>query len=43
VYKVLVGKPDSKRSLEYLGADGKIILKCIFRKYGGCGPDLFGS
>jgi hypothetical protein len=29
----LKGKPErNKRHLEYLGVDGKIILKCIFKK-----------
>jgi hypothetical protein len=32
-YRVLVGKPDRKSHLEDLGMDGRIILKCIFKKW----------
>jgi len=32
VYRVLVGKPESKRQHGRPGVDGKIILRCIFRK-----------
>jgi hypothetical protein len=35
VYRVLVGKPEGKRTLENLGAVGSIILKYIFRKWNG--------
>jgi len=34
VYRVLVGKPEGKRPLEDPGADGKIILRWVFRKWG---------
>jgi len=32
VYRVLVGQPEGKSHLEDPGADGRIILRCIFRK-----------
>jgi len=32
-YRVLVGKPEGKRPLVRLGADGRIILRWIFRKW----------
>jgi hypothetical protein len=32
VYKILIGQPDGKRTLEDLGLGGKIILKWISRK-----------
>jgi hypothetical protein len=33
-YKILVGKPERKRDhAEYLGVDGKIILKWILEKW----------
>ena len=32
VYRVLVGKPETKNHLGDLGVEGKIILRCIFRK-----------
>jgi hypothetical protein len=31
-YIILVGKPEGKRPLGTVGIDGRIILKCIFRK-----------
>jgi hypothetical protein len=34
VYRVLVGKPERKRSLEDTGLDGKIILRWIVKKWG---------
>jgi hypothetical protein len=33
VYRVLVGKPESKRPLGRQSVDGKIILRWIFRKW----------
>jgi len=33
VYRVLVGKPEGKRPLGRPGADGRIILRWIFRKW----------
>jgi hypothetical protein len=30
-YKVLVGNPDGKRPFGRLGAEGRIILKCIIK------------
>jgi hypothetical protein len=33
-HKIVVGKPERKRSLEDLGVGGMIILKCIFFNYG---------
>jgi len=33
VYRVLVGKPKGKRPLEDPGADGRIILRWILRKW----------
>jgi hypothetical protein len=33
VYRVLVGKPKSKRPLGRRGVDGKIILRWIFRNW----------
>ena len=35
VYRVLVGKPEEKRPLGRPSVDGKIILRCIFRKWEG--------
>jgi len=32
IYRVLVGKPEGKNHLEDPGIDGRIILRCIFRK-----------
>jgi hypothetical protein len=32
-YKILVGKPEGKRPLGYLGIDGKIILKKILKAW----------
>jgi len=32
VYRVLVGKPEGKNHLGDPGVDGRIILRCIFRK-----------
>jgi len=34
VYRVLVGKSEERNHLQDLGLDGRIILKCIFRKWG---------
>jgi len=36
VYRVLVGKPEGKNHLGDTGADGRIILRWIFRKWNGC-------
>ena len=33
VYRVLMGKPEGKRSLGRGGVDGRVILIWIFRKY----------
>jgi hypothetical protein len=33
VYRVLVGKPDERDHLEDPGIDGRIILRCIFKKW----------
>jgi hypothetical protein len=36
VYRVLIGKPEGKRDhLENPGVDGRIILRCIVKRYGG--------
>jgi hypothetical protein len=32
-YKILVGRPEGKSSLEDIGIDGRIILKWITKKY----------
>jgi hypothetical protein len=32
-YRALVGRPQGKNYLEYLGVDGRIILKRIFKKW----------
>jgi uncharacterized protein (UPF0128 family) len=34
-YMVLVGKPEGKSHLEDLRIDGRIILKCIYKKWNG--------
>jgi hypothetical protein len=31
-YKVSAGRPEGKKHFKYLGVDGRIILKCIFKK-----------
>jgi hypothetical protein len=33
VYRVLVGKPEGKNHLGDPGVDGRIILRCTFRKW----------
>jgi len=44
VYRVLVGKGDGRNHLEDPGADGKIILRLIFRSgISGHGLDRCGS
>ena len=35
VHKVLVGKPDGKKALGDQDVDGRMILRCIFRKWEG--------
>jgi hypothetical protein len=35
VHRMLVGKPEGKRPLEDQDLDGRIILRCIFRKLEG--------
>jgi hypothetical protein len=32
-YRVLVGEPEGKNHLEDPGIDGRIILRCVFRKW----------
>ena len=32
-YRILVGKPGERDHLEYLGVDGRIILKWIFKQW----------
>jgi len=32
-YRILVGKPERKNHLEDPGVDGRIRLRCIFRKW----------
>jgi hypothetical protein len=32
-YGILVGKPEGRDNFEYLGVDGRIILKWIFKKW----------
>jgi hypothetical protein len=32
---VLMERPDGKSHLEYLGVDGKVIIKWIFKKWNG--------
>jgi hypothetical protein len=40
----LVGKYEGSNYSEYIGVDGRIILKGIFlNRVGGCGLNLFGS
>jgi hypothetical protein len=39
-YRVLVGRPEGRRSLENPGIDGRIILKWIFKKWDGGGHGL---
>jgi hypothetical protein len=34
VYRVLLGKPEGRRPLGRPGVDWRIILRCIFRKWG---------
>jgi len=35
ICRVLVGSPDWKNNLEIIGADGRVILKCVFKKWDG--------
>jgi len=39
VYRVLVGKPKGKNHLGDPGVDGRILLRCIFRKWDVEGRD----
>jgi hypothetical protein len=34
-YRILVGRPKGRNHLEYLGVDGRIILKLVFNKWDG--------
>jgi len=34
-YRILVGRPEGRRHLEDPGIDGGMILKSIFKKWGG--------
>jgi len=44
VYRVLAGKPEGKRALGKPRLGGRIILRCIFRKWvWGHGLDRTGS
>jgi len=44
VYRVLVGKPEGKRPLGRQDADGRIILRWVFRSgMRECGLDRTGS
>jgi hypothetical protein len=44
VYRVLVGKPESKDHLKDQGIDGRMVSKWILgRLVGGCGVDSAGS
>jgi hypothetical protein len=42
-YRVLWGNLRKIDSLKNRGVDGRIIVKWIFSRFGGCGLDLFGS
>lgn len=35
-YKALVGIPKEGDHFEDIGVDGKVILKCTFKEWGGC-------
>jgi hypothetical protein len=37
IYRVLVGRPEGKRPLEYLGVGGRITLRWTFRRDGMMG------
>jgi len=39
-YRILVGKPEGKNHLEYLGIEWRIILKWIFKKLDGAWTGL---
>jgi hypothetical protein len=34
--RILVGRPAGRNHLEDPGVDGRIILKCVFKKWDGC-------
>jgi len=43
IYRVLIGRPEGRRSLVDPNVDGRIILRWIFRKWEGYGLNRAGS